>query len=122
MENQENQNCPINPIQNPNFYSPYKESPMKFAHQVKDNKYFFQSSPFQSNINSTPGKKLEYANNFCTSLGETPLPINYNLQFSPYINNNNRVDTSYQKNQYTSSPFRPLFNSPINNQRISDKK
>ena len=123
MDNQDNQNCPINPVANTEYYSPFKESPYKIPHQGK---YLFQSSPFPSNlgINSTPSKKIDYPNVFCTSLGETPLQMNI---FSP-IPNNPRGDVSYQKSQFQQkgqgfnefSPFKPLITSP--NQRISDKK
>jgi hypothetical protein len=131
MDNQDNSNRPINPIPNNEFYSPYKESPFKLPQQNKDLKYIYQtSSPFHQNIGLgfTPSKKMDMNNGFFPSLGETPLPLNMNLAFSPFANNN-RGDASYQKAQYQQrrqsfsdlTPFKPLF-SPNNNQRISDKK
>ena len=60
MDNPDNQNCPMNPIQNANIFSPYKDSPSKFPPQIKDPKYLFQYSPFQSHINSTPAKNNEF--------------------------------------------------------------
>ena len=127
MDNQDNQNCPINQMPNAMFFSPYKESPYKNLPQNRDFKHLYQSSPYRSNIgiNFTPSKKNEYGNAFCTSLGETPLSLNINLSYSPLIGN--RIDISNQKNQYQqrasvfteSTPFKP-FPSP--NQRISDRK
>ena len=120
MDNQENQNCPINPISNTDFYSPFKESPYKIPQQGK----YYQSSPFHSNIGlNTPSKKFDYSNGFCASLGETPL---MNI-FSP-IPNNPRGDMSNLKSQYQQkgqpfsdfSPFKPLITS--SNHKISDKK
>jgi hypothetical protein len=126
MDNPDNQNCPMNPIQNANIFSPYKDSPSKFPPQIKDPKYLFQYSPFQSHINSTPAKNNEF-NSCYTPLGETPLPGNYGFQLSPFTNNN-RADTSYRKNQYQrgqiddSSPFKPMNSPNNNNSRISEKK
>ena len=126
MDNQDNANCPTNQFQNPNFYSPFKES-------GKDYKYIYNSSPFKSNmsLNFTPSKKMDFNNGYCPSLGETPLPSNMNFPFSP-LTNHNRADISYQRSQFQQrgqfyneySPFQPIpiYSSPINNQRISDKK
>lgn len=117
MDNQDNQNCPINPVPNTGFFSPNKDSPNKDPHQIK---YLYQSSPFPSGI-FTPSKK----NFFCPSLGETPLQIG--SIFSPE-SGEPRGDISYQKNQNLQkgqvfseySLFKPMLTSP--NQRISDKK
>jgi hypothetical protein len=99
MDNQDNPNCPINPMPNSDFFSPYKESPYKNLPQGKDYKQFYQLSPYPSGIglNYTPSKKMDLGGG-CPSLGGTPLPININIPFSPLINNN-RVETSNQKNQ-----------------------
>lgn len=128
MDNQDNPNCPINPMPNPDFFSPYKESPYQNIPQGKDYKHLYQLSPYPSGIglNYTPSKKMDLGCG-CPSLGGTPLPINMNIQFSP-LTNNNRAETSYQKTQGQQrgqvfindlSPFKP-FASP--NPRISDKK
>jgi hypothetical protein len=129
MDNQDNQNCPINQMPNALFFSPYKESPYKNLPQGKDFKHLYQlSPPYRSNIgiSFTPSKKNDFGNVYCTSLGETPIPLNVNSSFSPLPVN--RIDISNQKTQYQqraqafteSSPFKP-FPSP-NNQRISDRK
>jgi hypothetical protein len=47
MENQDNPNCPINTMQNPEFFSPVKEHQCKVFQQGKDFKYMYQCSPFQ---------------------------------------------------------------------------
>ena len=129
MDNQDNPNCPINTMPNSEFFSPFKENPYNYPQQGKDFKYIYQSSPFPSNIglSFTPSKKLDLTNGLCPSLGETPLPTNMNLPFSP-LPNNHRGDISYHRTQYQQrgqvfnefSPFKPYY-SP-NNQRISDKK
>ena len=128
MDNQDNPNCPINPVPNSDLFSPYKESPYKNLAQGKDYKHLYQLSPYPSGIgiNYTPSKIMDLGCG-CPSLGETPLPINMNIQFSP-LTKNNRVETSNQKTQGQQrgqvfindfSPFKPLA-SP--NPRISDKK
>lgn len=127
MDNQDNPNCPINTMQNPEFFSPFKDSHYIMPPQGKDYKYIYQSSPFQSNIalNFTPSKRMDFPSGYCPSLNETPL---LNLPFSP-LPNNQRGDISNQRSQYQQrgpgfnefSPFKPFY-SPNNNQRISDKK
>ena len=130
MDNPDNQNCPINQMQNPVFSSPFKESPYKISQQNKDYKFYYQTSPFPTNIlNCTPSKKIDFTNGYCASLGETPFPSNVNIAFSP-VTNNFRGDASYQRSQYQLkgqgfndySPFKPLITTPLNNQRISEKK
>ena len=131
MDNQDNANCPTNQFQNPNFYSPFKESSYKISQQGNDYKYINNYSPFKSNIslNFTPSKKIDLNNGYCQSLGETPLPSNMNFPFSP-LTNHNRADISCQRSQFQQrgqffneySPFQPMNSSPNNNQRISDKK
>ena len=128
MDNQENPNCPINPMPNSDFFSPCKEFSYKNLPQSKDYKQFYQLSPFPSGIglNYTPSKKNEIGGG-CPSLGGTPLPINLNIPFSP-LTNNNRAEAYFQKIQGEQrgqafindfSPYKP-YASP--NPRISDKK
>ena len=129
MDNQDNPNCPINHMPNSEFFSPYKESPYKISQQGKDYKHLFQMSPYPSNIgmNFTPSKKYDFGSGLYPSLGETPLPLNINIPFSPL--NNNRIYVSNQKTQGLQrvqsfngySTFKTFY-SPNNNQRISDKK
>lgn len=126
MDNQDNPNCPINTMQNPEFFSPAKEYHYILSQQGKDFKYMYQSPSFKSNLglNFTPSKRMDYPIGFCPSLGETPL---MNIALSPF-GNNQRGDISNQRSQFQHkgqgynefSPFKPY--SPNNNQRISDKK
>ena len=128
MDNQDNPNCPINPMPNPFFYSPNKESLYQNIPLGKDYNHLYQLSPNPSGIglNYTPSKKIDLGCG-CPSLRGTPPPINMNMQFSPLFSNK-KVETSYQKIQgqqraqvfnYDFSPFKPLESS---NPRISDKK
>ena len=122
MDNQENPNSQVNPINN-QLFSPIKDSPYKNVQQTKDYK-LYQSFPLQSNIelNFTPSKKNNLSNIYCQSLGETPVILNMNFPFSP-IPNNLYGDSSYQRIQYQQrSPFQPILTSPNNNQKISYKK
>lgn len=122
MENQENQNSQVDPI-NSQLFSPIKDSPYKNVPRNKDYK-LYQSFPFQSNIelNFTPSKKNNLSNVYCQSLGDTPIILNMNFPFSP-ISNNLGGDSSYQRMQYQQrSPFQPILTSPNNNQKISYKK
>jgi hypothetical protein len=72
MDNQDKPNCPINTMQNPEFFSPVKEHQRIVSQQGKDFKYMYQCSPFQSNfgLNFTPSKRMDYTTGFCPSLGE----------------------------------------------------
>ena len=122
MDNQENQNSQVNPI-NTQLFSPIKDSPYKNVPQNKDYK-LYQSFPLHSNIelNFTPSKQNNITNVYCQSLGETPLILNMNFPFSP-ISNNLFGDSSYQRMQYQQrSPFQPILTSPNNNPKISYKK
>ena len=122
MDNQENLNSQVNPI-NTQLFSPIKDSPYKNAHQCRDYK-LYQSFPLQSNIdlNYTPSKKNNLANVYCQSLGETPVILNMNFPFSP-MSNNLFGESSYQRMQYQQrSPFQPILTSPNNNKKISYKK
>ena len=111
------------------FISQLKETSGEVPLQNKDYNYLYQPSPYKSNLglNYTPSKNLNFNNGFCTSLTETPLNLNINSPFSPMFNNQ-KSEISYQKIPYKRqpyngfSPFKPLITSPINNQRISEKK
>ena len=99
MDNQDNVNCPMNPIPNSGLFSPIKESPHKMPQPGRDNRFLYQISPYPSNlgINSTPSKQLNFGNGLCHSLGETPLGVKMNIQLSPFENNG--IEVSNQKTQ-----------------------
>lgn len=104
MENQDNINIPINPIQNPNLYSPNRSSPIKIQNFSKNNNiYIYNQSPFNSRLGiyNTPNKSIEnafYYPNY-PNLGETPFNNKFgyfNISVSPVNNNTN---LSYKKIQ-----------------------
>ena len=100
MDNQDNANYPINPMQNPYFNSPFKNSsPHKMPPQGKDDKFPSQATPHRLNIidfGYTPSKKMmDYNGGFCLSLGQTPL---MDFQMSPVMNHQ-MPDGSLQKSQ-----------------------
>ena len=111
------------------LFTQLKEISYEIPIKDKDYNKLYQQSPYKSNsgLNYTPSKKINLNNVFCTSLTETPLNLNINSPFSPMLDNQTS-EISYQNKSYKRqvynrfSPFKPLITSPINNQRLSEKK